>query len=309
MSILVSIVIPAYNSSQYLSETIESIFSQTFSDYEVLIIDDGSTDNTAEIATRYSQKDSRIKLLSQKNQGAAIARNTGMLIAKGEYIAFLDADDQWLPNKLAVHLEHFNRCPNLGISFGRVEFMSFDGQPTSKFSNSRLFKVIPEHLYCENLIVTPSNAVIRRAVLDSIGNFYLNLGGIEDAELFLRAACKGWKVEGIDRVLTRYRTNQVGLSSNLYFMERSWQEFSNKVQQYAPELVNEHYHKAKATFLRYLARRSLRLELSSEVGVDFMNRALRSDWKIILRQPRRTILTMLALYGKYLIPNWNTTHQ
>jgi glycosyltransferase involved in cell wall biosynthesis len=308
MTILVTVVMPAYNASEYLSETIESVLSQTFTNFELLIIDDGSTDNTAEIANHYSHKDRRIKLISQKNQGVSIARNTGIEIAKGEYIAFLDSDDQWLADKLAVHIEHFNRCPNLGISFGRVEFMSFDGQPTGQFSNSQLLQLVPERLYYENLIVTPSNAVIRRAVLDNVGNFDSNLSGTEDAELFLRIAYKGWKVEGIDKVLVRYRTNQLGVSSNLYRMEEDWKKFNNKVKTYAPELVNQNYQQAKAFFLRYLARRTLRNQLSPQMGVDFMTRALRTDWRIIFREPRRTILTMLAVYGRYLIPNRSTTH-
>lgn len=302
MSITVSIVIPAYNSSRYLPETIEHVLSQTFSDYEVLVINDGSTDNTAEIATRYSQQDSRVKLFSQNNQGLSGARNTGIQIAQGEYIAFLDSDDHWLPHKLAAHMDHFARLPNLGISFGRIEFMSFDGKPTRRFSNSRLVNLTPKHLYYENSIVTPSNAVIRRSVLEQIGLFDRTLRVWEDIDLFLRAASKGWKVEGIDQVLVRYRTNQAGLSSNFYLMEEDWQQFSNRVQQYEPELVNQHYHKAKAASLCYLARRSLRLGQSSEIGLDFINRALKSDWTIILREPRRTILTIVALYGNYLIP-------
>ncbi|AFZ22701.1 glycosyl transferase [Cylindrospermum stagnale PCC 7417] len=302
MNITVSIVIPAYNSSRYLAETIEHVLSQTFFDYEVLIINDGSTDNTAEIATYYSQQDSRVKLFTQNNQGLSGARNAGIQIAQGEYIAFLDSDDHWLPHKLAAHMEHFARCPDLGLSFGRIEFMSFDGKPTRKFSNSRLFKLTPKHFYYENPVITPSNAVIRRSVLGQIGLFDRSLKVWEDMDLFLRAASKGWKVEGINQVLVRYRNNQAGLSSNLYLMEENWQQFSNRVQQYEPELVNQHYHTAKAASLCYLARRSLRLGQSSEIGVDLINRALKSDWKIILREPRRTILTIMALYVNYLIP-------
>jgi glycosyltransferase involved in cell wall biosynthesis len=229
------------------------------------------------------------------------ARNTGIQIAKGEYIAFLDSDDQWLPHKLATHIQHFNECSNLGISFGRIEFMSFDGRPTGKLSNSQLFQLTPKHLYYENLIVTPSNAFIPRAVINSVGSFDLNLSGTEDAELFLRIAYKGWKVEGINQVLVRYRTNQAGVSSNLYRMEEDWKKFNTKVETYAPELVNQHYQQAKAFFLRYLARRTLRNQLSSLIGVDFINRALAADWKIILREPIRTLLTILAVYGKSLI--------
>ncbi|MGB6298836.1 MAG: glycosyltransferase family A protein [Rivularia sp. (in: cyanobacteria)] len=304
-----SVIIPAYNASQYLSETINSVLAQTFTDFELLIIDDGSTDNTAEIANYYCQLDNRVKLISQTNQGVSKTRNRGINIAKGKYIAFLDSDDQWLPNKLTTHIEHFNRSPNLGISFGRIEFMTSDSKPTNSFSHSRLFQITLEHLYYENLIVTPSNAVIRRNIFDSIGGFDFSLSGTEDAELFFRIIFKGWKVEGIDKVLIRYRTNQAGISSNLDRMEEDWNKFNQKIQTYAPIFVNQHYKQAKAFFLRYLARRALRNHLSPKIGVHFMNRALKSDWKIILREPRRTVLTMAAVYGKSFISNWNTAHQ
>ncbi len=301
MSITVSIVIPAYNASQYLAETIESVLDQTFTDFELLVVNDGSTDNTAEIVSNYNHQDNRVKLLSQKNQGVSIARNTGIQRAKGEYIAFLDSDDKWLPNKLALHVEHFQKNPNLGISFGRVEFISSDGKSTNSFSSSRLFKIAPEHLYYENLIVTPSNVVIRRNIFDSVGGFDSNLSGTEDAELFFRIIYKGWKVEGIDKVLVCYRTNQAGISSNLDRMEEDWNKFNHKIQTYAPRFVNQHYKQAKAFFLRYLARRTVRNQISPQLGIDFINRALKSDWKIIFREPRRTMLTTIAVYYRYLI--------
>lgn len=301
MNPLVSVVMPAYNAAPYLPETIESVLAQTFNDFELLIIDDGSTDNTAEIAHQYSQQDSRVKLLSQENQGVSVARNLGIQMSLGEFVAFLDSDDQWLPDKLAVHIEHLTLQPELGISFAKIEFMSPEGNPMKQFSNSSLTNLTPIDFYYENLIITPSNVVIRRAVFEQIGNFDPNLKGTEDAELFLRTSCNGWKVEGIDRVLTRYRTSIGGVSSQLSRMEEDWNRFNKKVQSYAPDIINKHYSQSKAFFLRYLARRALRCRLPSQVGVDFMNRSLQSDWKLILKEPRRTLLTMLAIYGQYVL--------
>ncbi len=309
MSITVSIVIPAYNAEQYLGETIESVLAQTFDDFELLIIDDGSTDNTAEIVSNYSLKDNRVKLISQENQGVSIARNTGIKIAKGEYIAFLDSDDKWLPNKLAAHIEHFEKTPDLGISFARVEFITFDGKSTNYFSRSRLSKIAPKHLYYENIIITPSNVVIRRNIFDNIAGFDSNLSGTEDAELFFRIIYQGWKIEGIDKVLVCYRTNQAGISSNLYRMEEDWNKFNLKIKTYAPEFVNQHYKYAKAFFLRYLARKTVRNQISPQVGIDFITRALRSDWKIIFKQPRRTILTTIAVCYRYLISSFSSTRE
>ncbi|MEO0934835.1 MAG: glycosyltransferase family 2 protein, partial [Cyanobacteria bacterium J06641_2] len=94
--------------------------------------------------------------------------------------------------------------------------------------------------------------------------------------------------------------------SQLYKMEEDWNRLSQKAQVYAPELIQHHYKQAKAMLLRYLARRTLRLELSSELGINFMNRSLKSEWTLILREPRRTILTAVAVYGKFLISSIST---
>lgn len=306
MATTVTVIIPAYNTSQYLSETIESVLAQTFNDFELIIINDGSTDNTAEIAEHYCQQDSRIKLFSQVNQGVSIARNIGIKMAQGEFIALLDSDDQWLPNKLAVQIKHLTSQSELGISFGRIEFMSQYGKPNRQIFNSCLTKLTPRHFYYANPIVTASNAVVRRALFEQIGGFDADLKASEDSELFLRAICSGWKVEGIDQVLIRYRTRIGSISSQLYRMEHYWNQFNQKVQVYAPDLVEKHYPQAKATFLRYLARQALRCSLPSQVGVDFMTRALRCDWKLMLREPRRTLLTMLAVYGQHLLRSFSS---
>ncbi|NJO77993.1 MAG: glycosyltransferase family 2 protein [Cyanobacteria bacterium RM1_2_2] len=303
MSVAVTVVIPAYNAASYLAETLASVFSQTFTDFEVLIIDDGSTDNTAEIAHFYTQQEQRAQYFLQANQGVSASRNQGIELAKGELIAFLDADDQWLPNKLEAHVKHFDASPHLGISFARVEFMSSEGQPTGVLSRSKLRAIELKDLYYENLIVTPSNAVIRRAAFEQVGGFNQDrdLMGMEDAELFIRLICQGWNVEGIDQVLTRYRTAEAGVSSNLDRMERHWEKFSDEVKNYAPELVAQHYKRAKAFFLRYLARRSIRLGLPAKIGLDFMARSWQTDWRLILQEPRRTLLTWLAVYSRSLM--------
>ena len=263
--VTVTIVLPAYNASEYLAQTLNSVLSQTYQDFELLVIDDGSTDNTRDIVGEFCQRDSRIRLISQENQGVSVARNSGIKMARGEYSAFLDSDDLWVPDKLAKHVEHLTANPKLGLSFARVEFITFDGKSTGKYSNPRMVDISAKDLYEENAAVTPSNAVISRAALEQVGGFDGELSGAADAELFLRLKCHGWEVEGINEVLVLYRTSLGGMSSQLY------------------------------------KRRTLRLALSSELGINFMNRALQSEWTLILREPRRTILTAVAVYGKFFI--------
>jgi glycosyltransferase involved in cell wall biosynthesis len=303
MSVAVTVVIPAYHAADYLEKTIESVRHQTLEDFECLVIDDGSIDETATVVQRLSTSDQRIKLISQANQGVAVARNQGIQEAQGEFIAFLDADDLWATDKLEAHVQHLRSAQDLGMSFGRVEFIQEDGNPTGVFSNPEFTNLTPKKLYEKNPAITPSNAVIRKAALEQVGGFDRELSGLADAELFLRIQCQGWRVEGLNRVLVYYRTSVNGMSAQLYSMEADWQRMSDKIKAYAPDLIQEHYAVAESMLLRYLARRSLRLHLPAEIGSDFMSRALLADWKIILKQPRRTLLTMLAVYGETVFGN------
>lgn len=293
---LVSVIIPAYNAESYLAITLESVLNQTFSNFEILIIDDGSTDKTTHIALKYSLLDDRIRLIKQDNHGVATSRNVGIKYAKGEYLAFLDADDIWLPHKLETHIEHFHNTPNLGLSFGKVEFITVDGHSTKQYSNSRLQNIHPEDLYYENLVITPSNAVIPKQVFAEIGGFDPEINGMEDAELFLRITCSHWKVEGIDQILIQYRNNSSGFSSHLQRLEKVWEEANTKIHSYAPDLIINHYATAKAYFLRYLARRAIRLKNPTTIAINYINRAIQSHWRILYQEPRRTLSTLVASY-------------
>jgi hypothetical protein len=120
----------------------------------------------------------------------------------------------------------------------------------------------------------------------------------EDLELLLRVMCTGdWEIAGINQVLTRYRTSSAGLSSHLYRMEAGWNQLVENAKIYAPQLVEDHFSLAQALHLRYLARRAFRLHLPAEVGVDFMTRALVSDWRLLFHQSHRTLLTLGAVFG------------
>ena len=115
----VSVIIPTYNRAKLLPRAIKSVLNQTFKDFEVIIVDDGSTDNTEEVINEFQKHNKRIKYIRhEKNKGAAAARNTGIKIAQGEYIAFQDSDDEWLPNKLEKQMEIFESAPaEIGVVY------------------------------------------------------------------------------------------------------------------------------------------------------------------------------------------------
>jgi glycosyltransferase involved in cell wall biosynthesis len=294
----VTIVIPAYNAEKYINQTLETVLQQTYKDFELLVVNDGSGDRTAEIVAACA--DPRVKLISQVNQGVSASRNTGIAHATGEFVAFLDADDLWVPHKLETHIRHLNANPKLGMSFARVEYLSPDGTPTGAISNLRLSHIKLHHLYYENLACTPSNVVVRRAVLSKTGGFDGGLSGFEDMEFSVRVSFWGWQVEGIPERLCFYRAHPDGVSGRLDRMEKEWHLFNGKVKTYAPQMAERHRFRSHAMALRYFARQSIRLRLSPEVGVEYMRRSLQIDWTLLMSQPRRTLLTLLAVYSRYL---------
>ncbi len=295
----VSIVIPAYNVGEYLAETLDSILGQTYQNFEVFVIDDGSSDNTSAIATHYAHQDDRIHFIQQENRGVSAARNLGIDYATGDLVAFLDGDDYWYPMKLAMHVEAFARSPKLGVSFGRVEFVDRKRRSIGRcgeFSQSKLTAIQASDLYYENLTITASNLVIRRSALQDWGGFDGRLHGPEDQEICLRMLIKGWEIEGIDQVMMQYRIIANSLSSNLQDMEREWYHLTQIIQSYAPELIQAHSQRAHAYFLRYLARRSIRQQNPATLTQLLIHRAIRTDWQLLFLQPKRTLGTLLRAY-------------
>ncbi len=302
----VSIIIPAYNAAAVLPEAIASVQSQTFTDWDLWIMDDGSTDDTAAVVHPFLG-DRRIQFCQQSNQGVSVTRNRGVAQSQGEIIAFLDADDQWHPDKLKTHLKHLATHANVGVSFSAVEILTAAGAATGQTSSAPLTGLQPQQLLSENPTTTTSSWVLRRTVWEQVGGFCPDMSYSEDLEWLLRVRCTTrWQVAGLPQPLTRYRTSGGGLSADLYRMEAGWQTVVEHVQTYAPNLVAQHFSYAQAIHLRYLARRAFRLRAAPQIGLDFMQRALQSDWRILTAEPRRSLLTLAAVYGAAVLRHWGT---
>jgi glycosyltransferase involved in cell wall biosynthesis len=194
----VSIITPAYNASRYLAETIESVLAQTMTDFEMIIVDDGSTDATATIAQDFADRDSRIMLIRRQNAGISASRNLAIQAARGEYIALLDSDDRWMPTFLEAQLSILSRDPTIdAVSCNAInEGGSFHGQ---LFKHEHLFKHGDIGLRPISLLqmVEVEDAVciltvFRRRVIAGIGLFNTTLRGNEDYEFWLRAAAAGF---------------------------------------------------------------------------------------------------------------------
>ncbi|MDR1958413.1 MAG: glycosyltransferase family 2 protein [Planctomycetaceae bacterium] len=181
----VSVVMPAYNTAAYIAEAIESVIAQTFSGWELIVVNDGSTDETVKTVTPFL-RDKRITLLSKPNGGAASARNAGIRKAQADLIAFLDSDDYWLPRKLEKQLECFRTFPDIGVCGTGMVIIDPDSNVIS-LGTVPDFHGNPFPTILEHSLANMSTAMVRRDVIEKAGLFDETLGAApEDYEFWLR---------------------------------------------------------------------------------------------------------------------------
>jgi len=201
----VSVVIPSYNCAAYLPEALDSLLAQTYADFEILVIDDGSTDQTAELLQAYCTQHPKITAIRQQNQGVAVARNHGIQQAKGEWIAFLDADDILLPDKLAAQLALADAYPNVGMIHSGWQRVDSQGRFQM---NVEPWLWVPE-LNLESWLrwkpVLPSAMLFRRQWLVRAGGFDRRFPPAEDTDLVLRLSFMGCEAKWLPQITVKYR--------------------------------------------------------------------------------------------------------
>ena len=203
---LVSVIIPTWNSATVLPETLRSLQAQTYRHFEAIIVDDGSTDDTVAVARRFCEADPRLRLVFQNHCGLSATRNAGLEQAHGEYIAFLDSDDVWLPEKLARQMALFREDRRVNFAYSNFYFWDGardlsayyrDGKPMPDGNANR-------RLIFANIYGLPT-VVVRRELLRENGGFDTGFDGCEDWDLWLRLAGHGMWARGIRDPLVRYR--------------------------------------------------------------------------------------------------------
>ncbi len=210
----VSVIMPAYNVAPYIGEAIRSVLAQTFTDLELLVVDDGATDGSAAIAEAWAARDSRVRVVRQANAGISAARNHGLRLSRGRYLAILDSDDGWDPQFLEAQLAILDARPDVDIVSGNACFLgsSLDGRPARPWPDVRPMPTLAEMLRDETAIFIMS--VFRRRVYDAIGGFDEALRTNEDYDFWLRAACAGFTFQRNDRPLGFYRRRDDSLSAS-----------------------------------------------------------------------------------------------
>lgn len=299
---VVSVIMPVYNTAKYVEAAINSVLAQTYTDFELLIIDDAGSDNSIDLCRAYD--DARIKIISQHNRGLAGARNTGIRNARGQFVALLDSDDLWEPRKLEKHIEHLRGAPHIGVSFAASALIDDDGNPLRIVQRPKLKNIRPQDVFLRNPVGNGSAPVLRRAVFDEIA--FLNrdrdeldyfddaFRQSEDIECWCRIALTThWGFEGIKGTYTRYRINEGGLSANVVKQFATWTRVKDRVKSLDRHFGERWAPYAEAFQLRYLARRCVRMG-EGALAWSLMKDAFQICPKIILREPAKTITTLAA---------------
>ncbi|MCA0935179.1 glycosyltransferase [Vibrio alginolyticus] len=208
---LVSIVTPTYNSENYIVHTVDTVLSQTYTDWELIIIDDCSTDDTPRLLEQLTRLDSRIKVFSlDSNQGSGVARNKGISLAQGQYLAFLDSDDLWMPNKLEVQVNYLKNKSS-GICHTAFVFVDEQGQPRrGAVSVSERVDLLQNLKSTE--IGTSTAVINRELVLGDI--LFSKLRARQDLQLWISLLGRGYCSHGINQSLVKYRVRNGSVSSN-----------------------------------------------------------------------------------------------
>ncbi|MBI3999274.1 MAG: glycosyltransferase [Candidatus Omnitrophica bacterium] len=246
---LVSVIIPTYNREHLLVDAVESVLSQTFKDYELIVVDDGSTDGTEEIIKR--KYDGKIRYFKQENQGISGARNRGIREAKGEYIAFLDSDDLWLPEKLEKQVAFLDSHPEVGLICTKLWRYAI-GKESEKRLCPEYFSAEFKDLLVSNNYVPTTTVMVRKECLDQIGLFDTNLSVAEDFDLWLRFM-KRFKVHCLEDVLAVHREHPQKTSLNMKKLYNGYAQFYKKViRLYAGEIPSRSLFVKRAAAYEYL---------------------------------------------------------
>ena len=229
----VSVIIPAYNQAKYLGEAIQSVLSQTYLDYEIIVVDDGSTDNTPLVASQFGNN---IRYIRQNNEGLGGARNTGIRNANGVYIALLDSDDLWLPDFLESMMQLAAQNDNASVLYCNIRYIDSEGYELPQVVEGKL---VADDLMYETLVeanfIIPSSVVMLRSVVIAAGLFdqYTPaIHGCEDWDLWLRLATT-CHFAGTKKVHVKYRLHGSSLSADASKMQRAARAVIEK--NYGPE--------------------------------------------------------------------------
>src|SRR5919202_2122484 len=251
---LISVVIPVYNGEKTIKETIESVLNQTFSDFELIVINDGSQDSTLEIVSGI--QDPRLKVFSFTNAGLSASRNRGVSQATGEYISFLDADDLWTPDKLESQLKALQANPQAAVAYSWTDYIDESNQFLRQGGRITVNGNIYANLLMTDLLENGSNPLICKQTLAEVGGFDESLKAAEDWDMWLRIAARyHFVVVPSPQIL--YRQSSQSMSSNVSKQEAECLKVLERAYKQAPESLQHLKKRSLANLYKYLTFKAL----------------------------------------------------
>lgn len=250
----ISAIIPVYNGEKTIQETIESVLNQTWFDLELIVINDGSQDSTLDIISSIS--DSRIKVFSYPNAGLAASRNRGISHASGEYIAFLDADDLWTPNKLESQWKALQENPQAAVAYSWTDCVDESGQFLRRGSYITVNGDAYSNLLLIDFLENGSSALIRRQAIDAVGGFDESLTAAEDWDLWLKLASR-YHFVAVASAQILYRVSTDSMSANVWKMEAACLQVIERAFAVAPDSLQHLKKHSLGNIYKYLTFKSL----------------------------------------------------
>ncbi|MGB3510839.1 MAG: glycosyltransferase [Microcoleaceae cyanobacterium] len=311
---LISVIIPAYNSEKTIRETVESVLKQTFTDFELIVVNDGSTDSTLDILSTI--EDPRLKIFSYPNAGSNPTRNRGFSHASGEYIAFLDADDLWTPDKLEAQLKALQENPQAAVAYSWCDRIDESSQFLREGGHFSANGNIYARLLLTNILENGSNPLIGRDAFTKVGGFDESVLAMQDRDLYLRLAAH-YSFVAVPRVQLFYRVSTVSLSSNVLKLEFAGLRVIKAAFQEAPESLKYLKPHSFGNFYKYLTYKALMAYPERRKALSasrFLVNAVRNDpvllrrriiWKVLFKVGSVTLLpsqvgrALLAKFPKF----------
>ncbi len=229
---LITVVIPVYNGEKTIRETIQSVFNQSLSDLELLVINDGSTDSTLEVVSQI--KDERLKVYTYPNAGLAASRNRGISLAKSEYISFIDADDLWTPDKLESQLKALQKNPKAAVVYSWTDWIDESSQLLGKGSHNTQQGEVLAKLLLNDFVANGSNCLIKMQAFREVGGFDETLTAVEDWDMWLRLA-ERYQFVAVPSPQVLYRVTSNSMSFNVWGMEAASLQIIEKAFASAPQ--------------------------------------------------------------------------
>jgi glycosyltransferase involved in cell wall biosynthesis len=303
----ISIIIPTYNGEKTIRQTVDSALSQTFADFELIVIDDGSTDATLEILSQID--DPRAKVFPYPNAGVggpAVSRNRGLRHATGEYIAFLDQDDLWVPGKLEAQLKALRDNPQAAIAYSWLDYIDEEGRFLDTGSRATASGDVYERLLADCFIITSSNPLIRRQVLEEVGGLDESMNLAEDLDLCLRIAAR-YHFVCVPAVHVLYRVTANSTSANVQAVRRAGLRCIEQAFATAPESLQHLRKNSIAGLHEYLALRAARFfptRQNSVLCLRFLGTAICYDPILFWRKPYMLNPLLKAIASLLLPAPW-----